>query len=130
MDVLINNQGLRKMLLNFNGKFYQRRFRHFSTTKKNNFLKIIIIIIRNRPRDLSYCRPMMLPTAATCTGVCVCVCLHLDHIYQQQPRVQAGDTCEPEAAPPSVIVVVVLRDKDVVLLQQRSKILADPSPHI
>lgn len=30
----------------------------------------------------------------------------------------------------SVIVVVVLGDEDVVLLQQRSKVLADQSPHI
>lgn len=31
---------------------------------------------------------------------------------------------------PSVIIVIVLGDKDVVLLQQRSKALADQSPHI
>lgn len=31
---------------------------------------------------------------------------------------------------PSVVIVIILGDEDIVLLQQRSKVLADLSPHI
>lgn len=31
---------------------------------------------------------------------------------------------------PSVVIVIILGDEDIVLLQQRSKVLADQSPHI
>lgn len=37
---------------------------------------------------------------------------------------------DQEASHPSVVIVVVLGYEDVVLLQQRSKALADQSPHI
>lgn len=49
------------------------------------------------------------------------------NFIQVIPDKQGGPT---HPSPPSVVVVVILRHKDVVLFQQCSKVLADLSPHI
>lgn len=48
------------------------------------------------------------------------------HSWEAIPDNQEAHT----HTPPSVVIVIVLGDEDVVLLQQCGKVLADLSPHI
>lgn len=53
-------------------------------------------------------------------------------VYLKPTFHTAGDTWQPGSphSPPSVVIVIVLRDEDVVFLQQRSEVLADLSPDV
>lgn len=52
------------------------------------------------------------------------------HILHTLVVTKQDDLITRKPAHPSVVIVIILGYEDVVLLQQRSKVLADLSPHI